>query len=38
VKIRITAPSPAAYQRLPIFLLGVSRSIGLLNPNTPARN
>ena len=38
VKIRITAPSPAAYARLPMFLLGVSRSIGLLNPNTAARN
>lgn len=35
VKIRITAPSPAAYERLPMFLLGVSRSIGLLNPNAP---
>jgi hypothetical protein len=30
VKIRITAASPGVYERLPPFLLGVSRSIGLL--------
>jgi hypothetical protein len=32
VKIRITSPSPAVYERLPMFLLDVSRSIGLLKP------
>jgi hypothetical protein len=30
VKIRVTAPSNAAYARLPVFLLGVSRAIGML--------
>lgn len=31
VKIRITAPSNAAYARLPLFLLDVSRAIGMLS-------
>jgi hypothetical protein len=35
VKIRITAASPAAYERLPMFMLAVSRSIGLLSPIAP---
>jgi hypothetical protein len=30
VKIRVTAPSNAAYSRLPMFLLDVSRAIGML--------
>jgi len=32
VKIRVSTPSKGSYARLPIFLLGVSRSIGLLGP------
>jgi hypothetical protein len=31
VKIRVTAASNAAYARLPLFLLGVSRAIGMMN-------
>jgi len=35
VKIRVTAPTPKSYERLPMFLLDVSRAIGLLKPSTP---
>jgi hypothetical protein len=31
IKIRITAPTPASYARLPLFLLGVSRAIGMMS-------
>lgn len=31
VKIRVTAASNAAYARLPLFLLGVSRAIGMMS-------
>ncbi|HEY5810494.1 MAG TPA: hypothetical protein VIT67_21175 [Povalibacter sp.] len=34
VKIRITTPSDGAYARLPTFLIGVSRSIGMLGNRT----
>lgn len=31
VKIRVTTPSPGTYARLPMFLLGVSRAVGMMN-------
>jgi hypothetical protein len=31
VKIRVTTPSAASYARLPLFLLGVSRAIGMMS-------
>jgi hypothetical protein len=31
VKIRVTAPAAASYARLPLFLLGVSRAIGMMS-------
>ncbi len=31
VKIRVTAPAPASYARLPLFLLGVSRAMGMMS-------
>lgn len=31
VKIRITTPTEGTFARLPIFLLGVSRAVGMLN-------
>jgi hypothetical protein len=31
VKIRVTASSQGTYARLPMFLLGVSRAIGMMN-------
>lgn len=31
VKIRVTTSSAGTFQRLPVFLLGVSRAIGMLN-------
>jgi hypothetical protein len=35
VKIRITTSSQGTFARLPIFLLGVSRAIGMLSENAP---
>ena len=34
VKIRVTASSNAVYARLPLFLLGVSRAIGMMSGDT----
>jgi len=34
VKIRVTAPTPRSYERLPMLLLDVSRAIGLLTSNS----
>jgi hypothetical protein len=31
VKVRVTTPSEGTFARLPIFLLGVSRAVGMLN-------
>lgn len=37
VKIRVTAPSAGTFERLPVFLLGVSRAIGMLNASEASK-